>query len=131
MIRTFQVKLNGKEYSAEIEETTQSPAVLAAASMPMPKVNYQVPERAAAPVQQAAPAGAGGGATVVASPLPASVFKMKVAKGGLVKKGDVVVILEAMKMENEVFAPSDGTVMEIKVKEGDSVNTGDALLIIG
>ena len=63
--------------------------------------------------------------------MPGKVLDIKVEKGASVKNGDLVLLLEAMKMENEIFATADGTVTDIRVHQGDSVNTGDVLLVIG
>ena len=85
----------------------------------------QVPE--AAP--DTAPAVAGAGETVD-SPMPGTILKVNVAAGQTVKEGDLLVILEAMKMENEIFAPKGGTVSQVLVNRGTSVNTGDVLAVI-
>ena len=85
----------------------------------------------AAPVAPAAPAPAGGGGATVTSPLPGSVFSLKVAVGDQVNEGDVVLIMEAMKMETEVHATASGTINSIQVQEGQNVKTGDPLLVIG
>ena len=65
------------------------------------------------------------------APMPGTVLDVKVAEGAAVKKGDILVILEAMKMENEILAPCDGTVKQIVAGKGASVNSGDALIVIG
>ena len=62
--------------------------------------------------------------------MPGKVLDVKVAVGSVVKTGDLVLLLEAMKMENEIFAPADGTVAEVRVRGGDSVNTGDVLVVL-
>ena len=79
----------------------------------------------------AAPAPVAGGAEVIASPMPGKILKVMVSVGAAVNAGDVVLILEAMKMENEIMANVGGTVKEVRTKEGDSVNTGDVLVVIG
>jgi glutaconyl-CoA decarboxylase len=63
--------------------------------------------------------------------MPGKVLDVKVAVGDSLNNGDLVLMLEAMKMENEIFAPSAGTVKEVRVKSGDSVNTGDVLIVLG
>ena len=73
------------------------------------------------------PAGAAGAVTVKA-PMPGNILDVKVAAGASVKAGDVLVILEAMKMENEIVAPQDGTVASVNVNKGDTVNSGDVLV---
>ena len=71
------------------------------------------------------------GGEKVTAPMPGTVLDVKVAQGASVKKGDIVVILEAMKMENEILAPCDGTVAQIVAGKGASVNSGDTLIVIG
>ena len=84
----------------------------------------------AAPAPAAAPAPVAGG-EVVASPMPGKILKVATSVGAVVKNGDILPILEAMKMENEILAGRGGTVKEIRVKDGDSVNTGDVLVVVG
>ena len=67
----------------------------------------------------------------MAAPMPGKVLKVSVSVGAQVKNGDMVLILEAMKMENEIFSPADGVVKEIRSREGDNVNTGDIMMVIG
>ena len=81
---------------------------------------------APAPAAPAAPASAG--AVEVKAPMPGNILDVKVAAGASVKAGDVLVILEAMKMENEIVAPQDGTVASVNVNKGDTVNSGDVLV---
>lgn len=107
---TYTVKVNGNAYVVEVSEGGEISQVEQAASAP------------------AAPA-ASSGATVEA-PLAGNIFKVNVKPGDSVAEGDVVVILEAMKMETEVRAQSAGTVSEVKVAEGDSVSVGDALVVL-
>jgi glutaconyl-CoA decarboxylase len=71
------------------------------------------------------------GAEVVAAPMPGKILKVAVTPGTAVNNGDLLLILEAMKMENEILASVSGTVKEVRTKEGDSVNTGDVLVVIG
>ena len=87
--------------------------------------------QAAAPAApKAAPAASGSGETV-SSPMPGTILDVKVAAGQAVKSGDILFILEAMKMENEIFAPCDGTVSSVAVSKGAAVNPGDVLCVIG
>ncbi|MGM9524598.1 MAG: biotin/lipoyl-containing protein [Faecousia sp.] len=106
-MKKYRVNVNGSLYEVEIEEM-QAPTTMSAAK-----------PAAAAP---AAPATAGAGAKVNA-PMPGTILDVRVQNGAKVKKGDVLVILEAMKMENEIQAPCDGTVTSVCVKKGDSVET--------
>ena len=81
-----------------------------------------------AALKAAAPVSAGRSA--IAAPMPGKVLDVKVSVGSIVKTGDFVLLLEAMKMENEIFAPTDGTVAEVRVRGGESVNTGDVLVVL-
>ena len=122
--------LNGKKYEVEIERVDEyrpldrgaqanAPAPILAAA-PAPKA---APAPAAAP---AAPAGAAG-AVAVTAPMPGKILGVKASAGQAVKRGQVLLILEAMKMENEIVAPQDGTVATINVAVGDSVEPGATL----
>ena len=114
-MKYYNITVNGVAYSVSVEETAAGAAPVAAPAAP-----------AAAP-KAAAPAGAAGAVTVKA-PMPGNILDVKVAAGASVKAGDVLVILEAMKMENEIVAPQDGTVASINVHKGDTVNSGDTLV---
>ena len=120
-MRKFIVNVNGNSYEVEVEEVGGAVSAPAAA----PKATPQAAPKAAAPKAAAAPAGG----TAVKAPMPGNVLDIKVSNGQAVKEGDVVVILEAMKMENEIYAPCDGTVTVVAAK-GSTVNTGDVLVSI-
>ena len=122
-MRKFIVNVNGNSYEVEVEEVGGAAAAPAATPAP---VAAPVATPAAAP--KAAPAAPAGG-TAVKAPMPGNVLDIKVSNGQAVKEGDVVVILEAMKMENEIYAPCDGTVTVVASK-GSTVNTGDVLISI-
>lgn len=115
-MRKFNVTVNGKSYSVEVEEEGVS------ASAPV------VSAPAAAPV--AAPKAAPAGGSLVKAPMPGLVLKLNVANGATVKKGDKIIVLEAMKMENDIVASADG-VITFLVKQGDNVNSGADLASIG
>lgn len=129
----YKVTLNNRVYEVEVEEGEAmlvDEYELAAPAAPAP---------AAAPVAAApaaaAPAAPAGGAlaagTRVDAPLPGNVLMVKVAVGQAVKAGDVLVIIEAMKMENEVAAPCDGTVKQVVAQKGAVVETGAPLVVLG
>ena len=117
-IKTYNVKLNGKVYEVEIEEVK-------AGSQPTMSATPSQAPKASAPAS--APTGSG---QAVEAPLQGSMFNILVKEGQSVKKGDVLAVLEAMKMENEIIAPVDGTVSAIHVEKGQNVNLGDTILEI-
>lgn len=126
----YVVTINGKKYDVEVEKVSggykpMSMSTPAAAPVPAP-APVATPAPAPAP-KAAAPASAG--SSVVTSPMPGTILGVKVAAGDTVKSGQVVVILEAMKMENEIVAPADGVVESVSVKVGDTVDT-DATLVV-
>ena len=118
-MRKFIVNVNGNSYEVEVEEVGGAVSAPAAAPAQAPAAA----PKAAAPKAAAAPAGG----TPVKAPMPGNVLDIKVSNGQAVKEGDLVVILEAMKMENEIYAPCDGTVTVVAAK-GSTVNTGDVLI---
>ena len=123
-MKYYNITVNGVAYSVSVEETAAGAAPVAAPAAPAaPKA----PAAPAAAPKAAAPAGAAGAVTVKA-PMPGNILDVKVKAGASVKAGDVLVILEAMKMENEIVAPQDGTVASVNVNKGDTVNSGDVLV---
>ena len=132
----YKVTVNGTAYDVLVEDMGGAQAGYApvaqpapAAVAPAPAAPQPAPAPVAAPIPAAAPAPAG--ASVVEAPMPGKILKISVAVGASVSSGDVLLILEAMKMENEISAPAGGTVREIRAREGDSVNTGDVLIVLG
>lgn len=128
----YVVTLNGKNYEVEVEKNTakitNTTAAAAPAAAPAPKA-APAPASVAAPAPAPAPApvaaAPAGGANVTA-PMPGTVLNVVAPVGTAVKAGDVILILEAMKMENDIVAPCDGTVASVAAK-GTSVNTDDVL----
>ena len=116
------VTVNGVAYNVTVEEGTGAPVAAAAPAAPA----APAPAPAAAPAVPAAPAGAAG-AVVVNAPMPGNILDVKVKPGDSVKAGDTLLILEAMKMENEISAPQDGTIATIDVRKGDVVDSGALL----
>ena len=112
-MKKYKVNVNGTAYEVEIEEMTGAPAA---------------PAPVAAPA--AAPAASGAGESIT-SPMPGNILAVNVSNGSAVKKGDVLMILEAMKMENEIMAPCDGTVTSVSVTKGAAVESGALLCTIG
>ena len=117
-MKNYTITVNGNVYDVTVEEGTGSTAGAAKAAAP----------KAAAPAPKAAaPAGAQG-AVKVNAPMPGKILKVNVNAGAAVKKGDVLLVLEAMKMENEICAPQDGTVATVECAAGDSVESGKVLV---
>ena len=129
----YKITLKGKTYEVLVEqgeaiiedEYDYVPPVAPVAAAPV-----AAPAAAPAPAAAAPAGGAVAAGTRVDSPLPGNVLQVKVSVGQAVKAGDVLVIIEAMKMENEVAAPCDGVVKQIVASKGAVVATGDALLVI-
>ena len=121
-MKTYNITVNGTTYEVVVEETgsTASAPVYVA-----PQASTPVAAPAAAP-KAAAPAAAAG-ATKVTSPMPGTILAVKVSVGQQVKKGDVICVLEAMKMENDIPAPADGVIASINVQKGASVAANDIL----
>ena len=112
-MKKYRVNVNGTAYEVEIEEMTGAPTVAAA------------PVAASA----AAPAASGAGESIT-SPMPGNILKINVAPGQKVEEGDVLIVLEAMKMENEIVATKSGTVAQVAVSKGAVVETGAPLVVI-
>ena len=128
-MRKFQIVVNGNSYIVDVEELAagQAPAPVAAAPVAAPVAAPKAaPAPAAAPKAAAAPAGA----EAVKSPMPGTINAVNVTVGQAVKKGDILCILEAMKMENEIMAARDGVVASVNVTKGATVASGDVLLTL-
>ena len=127
-MKRFSVTVNGKAYDVAVEEITgAAPAPVAAAPAPVAAAPAPAPAPAA-PAPAAAPvAGAG---EKVQAPMPGTILDIKVAVGDTVSRGQTVVILEAMKMENDIVASCDGKITSILVSKGDTVNSDDVLVTI-
>lgn len=124
-MKRFQVTVNGNSYEVEVEEITAGasarPVVANAPVVP-------APTPAAEPAKQA-PTGPAG-ANKVTAPMPGKIVSVALAVGDAVKEGDLVGVMEAMKMENEIFSSATGTVASVNVGAGDAVETGDVIVTI-
>ncbi len=131
-MKKFNITVNGKTYEVDVEE-------IGGVSAPAPVRRQEAPAAAPAPAKAAAPAPAPvaapapavEGGEAVTSPMPGTILDIKVNVGDSVADGAVLVILEAMKMENEIMASRAGKVLSINVNKGASVNSGDVLVVIG
>lgn len=120
-MKNYRITVNGTAYDVVVEELEEG----AVAAAPVASAPAAKPAAKPAPKKKAA-AGAQGGVKI-SSPMPGKILAVKAAAGAAVSKGDVIVVLEAMKMENEIVAPQDGTIATIDVSEGASVEAGDLL----
>jgi len=135
-MKKFNVTVNGKSYVVEVDEVGVASVAAPAAAPKAAPAPVAAPKAAPAPAaapaaapKAAAPAPAGAG--TITAPMSGNIFKRLGNVGDTVKNGQAVVILEAMKMENEIFAPCDGTVKEVRVAQGATVQPGEVLLVIG
>ncbi|NLD88184.1 MAG: biotin/lipoyl-binding protein [Clostridiales bacterium] len=127
-MKKYNVIVNGTKYEVEIElagEYTPSAAPAAPAAAPAAPV-----EAAPAAPVAAAPAAVPEGGEKITSPMPGTILSINVTNGSAVKRGDVLVILEAMKMENEILSPCDGTATAVSVARGQSVESGTLICVI-
>lgn len=124
----YVVTLNGKNYEVEV---TESDAVLTSVSdaAPIAAPVAAAPASAPAAAPATAPAPVAGGTNVV-SPMPGTILSVSASVGQSVKAGDVIMVLEAMKMENDIVAPVDGTIKQLLVSKGSTVNTDDVLAVM-
>ena len=127
----YKITLKGRTYEVEVEQgkamlLSEYEAIVPTAAPAAAPVSEAAP--AAAPAAPAAVTGAG---EAVNAPMPGTILKVNVQNGQAVKEGDVLCILEAMKMENEIMAPKSGTVTQVVVSKGSKVDTGAPLVVIG
>lgn len=130
-MRKFIINVNGNSYEVEVEEVVggvQRPAAPVAPAAPAPVAAQPAPKAAPAPEKKEVVVSAG--QEVVEAPMPGNIWKIEVKEGDQVKAGDILLILEAMKMENEILAPRDGVVASINTTQGATVNTGDKLVVL-
>ncbi len=131
-MKNYTITVNGNVYDVCVEEGAYvaSAAPVAAAPVAAPvAAPAAAPKAAPAAPKAAAPAGAEGGVKINA-PMPGKILKVVATVGAAVKKGEVLVVLEAMKMENDIVAPQDGTVASVNVSVGQNVETGEVLVTL-
>lgn len=119
-VRRFRITINGRSYDVEvveIGESEKSSVKVSTSTTPIPKIEKPSEKK---PLDKG----------VITSPLPGKVLSVKVKVGDNIKRGDCLIVLDSMKMENEILAPKAGVVKEIKVSVGSSVNSGDPLMVI-
>ncbi len=122
-MKKYNITVNGTTYEVVVEEAGSAPSAAPVYTAPA----APAPAAAAAPAQAPAAAPAPAGSNSVTAPMPGTILNIKVSQGQSVKKGDVICVLEAMKMENDIPAPADGVVASINVQKGSSVNAGDLI----
>lgn len=134
-MRKFMINVNGNSYEVEVEEikdgVVSAPAPATKVAPPKVAQPKAVAPKAVAPKAASAPVDVPAGATTVNAPMPGTILSVNVSAGDLVKKGEVLCILEAMKMENEIMSPVDGTVTSVGINQGDAVSTGQVLIVLG
>lgn len=138
-MKKFKVTVNGKSYEVDVEElgtaapaapVPPAPAPVAAASPAPTPAPTPAPASSSSAATQAAPKGPiPDSAVVVKAPMPGKISAIK-QESGSVTRGSVILVLEAMKMQNDIPAPQDGTLTEVRVAVGDNVKTGDVLAVI-
>ncbi|HHU63223.1 MAG TPA: biotin/lipoyl-binding protein [Clostridiales bacterium] len=145
-MRKFRINVNGKSYEVEVEEirdgavvdtrptpapaTAVPPTTTPTTSAPSTPAPATAASSAQTPPVKSKTGNVEGG-TPVTAPMPGTVLSVKVKEGEKVERGQVLLILEAMKMENEIVAPQEGTVLSVNVDDNASVNSGDTLVVIG
>ena len=133
-MRKFKVNVNGTSYTVEVAEegvVVAAPVAVAAAPAAAPvAAAAAAPAPAAAPAAAAAPVEVSAGDTTVVAPMPGKVTKIMKKAGDKIAKGDCIMTLEAMKMQNEIGSPVSGTIKSINVNKGDGAKPGQILAVI-
>ena len=125
IMKTYKVNVNGNLYEITLEVIDKPAVASASSAAPAPSAAPAAPAPAAP-----ATASSGAGTETISAPMPGTILSVNVSNGQPVKKGDVLFVLEAMKMENEIMSPCDGTVRGVSVSKGASVDTGAVLCTI-
>lgn len=126
MSKKFMITVNGNSYEVMVDEIKEDGVVAAA---PVAPQAARVVPKAAPAAPQAPKASASAGGKKITAPMPGSIVKVNVKAGDKFSKGDIVAVIEAMKMENEITAPEDGVVADVSVSQGAAVDTGAVLIV--
>jgi biotin carboxyl carrier protein len=132
-MKMFRIRVNGNEYEVEVEEITPAPGNPPAMPTAADQTRQEQVTRPAArqaAKQAAPPAPVRNGAETIAAPMPGTIVDILIQPGAHVNRGQTLIILEAMKMHNEILATHDCTVAEVRVAKGASVDTGDLLIVL-
>ncbi|MGN9166052.1 biotin/lipoyl-containing protein [Tissierellaceae bacterium HCP3S3_D8] len=132
-MRKFIINVNGNSYEVEVEEVSNEEMASRQVSPDVPRNPLPVEKKPVSkpqPIVEERQVVVSDGQEVVEAPMPGNILRIAVSEGDMVKSGDILLILEAMKMENEILAPRDGKVASITTTEGSVVNTGEKLVII-
>ena len=120
-MKAYTITVNGTAYEVEVEEKGGAVAAAPRAAAPAPRAAAPAPKAAPAPAPAPAAKPVAAGAATVTAPMPGKVLEVKCKAGDAVKSGQVLLILEAMKMQNEIMAPADGTIADVRVSAGSTV----------
>ncbi|MBT8362506.1 MAG: acetyl-CoA carboxylase biotin carboxyl carrier protein subunit [Desulfobacterales bacterium] len=133
-MRQFRVLVNGNEYKVAIEElqetSASAPAITAPPEQAKPPAPKPIPQSKSTAASNPKPDANDEASGIITAAMPGTILEVKAAEGDTVVRGEALLILEAMKMENEIMAPCDGVISEIHVAVGASVNSGDLLIVI-
>ncbi|MDR3051838.1 MAG: biotin/lipoyl-binding protein [Oscillospiraceae bacterium] len=129
-MRTFRITVQGIAYDVEVEEVQAGAPAAPIATAPAPVAAPAMAAPPAAPAPASSPVQVIAGGETIKAPMPGTILSVNAQAGDTIKKGDVLCILEAMKMENEIMSPVDGTVAQVMTAKGASVNPGDSLFVI-
>lgn len=130
-MKKYNVTVNGTVYEVTVEELTADTAAVAPEKKPVPAAApAQTPKKSEKPAPAPAAASGPEGNIKMVSPMPGTILKINVSVGQQIKKGEILCLLEAMKMENEIVAPADATVASVNTSQGNTVQTGELLFTL-
>jgi biotin carboxyl carrier protein len=129
-MKKYTITVNGTAYDVQVEDNGAVASAPKAAAPKAAAAPAAAPKAAPAAAPKAAAKPVAAGAKTISAPMPGKISKINKKAGDTVKAGDVVIMLEAMKMQNEIMAPADGKIAEVRVNEGQAVNTGDVMVVM-